>query len=1704
MHYLRRPPGSVHDFGFIFLLFLSYFLFSIPTLNLYSQTVPTFATGGFEEAPTALLRVELGGETEEGEGKPEATLYLAGSWKGTFLGAASLSLSELGIQALTNSAPLLFTQAIDLSMRVVLLDRWFVEASFLDDYELNTYRAGYAGTEGETIRYAGLGNVGLDFPAFPYADVSGGTPSSFGAYAAFGAGPLGLHALLRYDSVAREEKIFVNGQERTFVDVEPGARLRGQSFVLPDTGLDSAPRIFLEDPTGTIVAADGRKYRVPSSAEASHSAIYGLVELKYTPKGRVLVSYSRGGNPKPDPWADTLGEYSDGSGGAGTGFLGETQAAFLVYQPRTELPLFPHPGGGTEKPATIMIDGVPALAIYEPGTFSPFERSNRYAAPSGATVMGNAELVHNFDGLPVSGFLLYTAGPTELGVLQTGETAVAPTGNAVTRYYILALDDGPSGDLDRTPASRFPLAGLEPSVYFPVRSVRSTDLTLRFTTYGASGSYSIGTDVVAGSVIVTRGGVRDPLASFDAETGLISLSGSAVPGEIVRISYLRNARDRRFGSLAAGIGAIYEKDENFSARAALALRWNLSGSAFTAPDESNPGKVSLSAGALWTSGNDRFDLAASIHYENPDTTGMYRVAGMENAELGIGLEEDDSYEAGPPLSPIANVSAATLFDSYWTANNSRPGMERAPDSVNSSVLTYRNYRNSDVLGNSILMELSWSGALLEEEKQGPYSVSAPELNTTALVAEYQLGDGKAQDGNFALWTGFQVSLGSEASALSRARKFVVPYRFYNIAIGSAPVLAFLQLGSLSTDEGIAESAELVWSAPITASAVSTADAEWQYATLELGDADRRRLGEVRAVRFVVRLEKTTIEPEASIHASGSLLIAPLIVHGSNFRPVVLEASGLLREARDDEVKTASVPDTVSPTLKSRFSSEITRLHPNGESQRILSLEWTDAVAGGAVDEAAGSDGFPAPMSLDEYGSLSFFIRGPKIIGSGNLDGARLRLVIAASPSAVVDPGASKLDVRIPLSSLTPGSWSQVRIDYRGEKPAAFVDGTRISDASIEYRSGQDKMVWLGLFVYPRAGESLTAASMALDELVLENPVSNYGANLGSSFSWKHEGPLVTISGIQVLSDLQTSATMELGASGNGIIPDASSDNEGNAVLGESLSARSRGSVSMKIAGMDLKIHVGGTTSPISTTWDASHTLSVPFGPILIIDQFNQDPDSRIANHELTIALSGPVESRLSAGTRNAGLVSDQSWKADIGFSVPYPLTVQDILDDQDILEDSSATAAPPDPGLYFASSFIGTYKTALDPETTLIWEQDYFSAWTAGRMELLPDTGEDARKREFNVTVNLGVKPVPIGFDLAGTAGEAFNATSLERTGNLALRASFPFRLHESGMTISLSRSGLASVNAPNKGSSHDDADEFARFLVANAEVWSFPPFQTLVSDSLAGSFTQATLSTNAARFRDGFELVFDPPSARGLASFFIPANFRASLYRDLVRKLDTQEDTLEAGLGLDYSAINYFGAFGTYPFLAFYKSDEYDTAFGLKITSGSLSAWEVSLRQSASFYGFTESHLSFANTVYIGSSGWTEGALVAWTVPNPNSLLSVLYRTLIVKAASWKAGPFLSELAAAELPLDVNAASTSMNQESAIAERRENLEFSISGAASTNWNLVLTHESLVRSPGKINLRAFASLGLSGSSKTNPPQPIIFAFSCGISLGLIF
>ncbi|WP_461255871.1 hypothetical protein [Treponema sp. R80B11-R83G3] len=239
------------------------------------------------EARQELMGVSLGSS--------DVSLFAAGSWKGDLQFNFGLSNSDLGIGFASPQSPLLYQQEVDLTLSLWINNRWFVEANFVDDSAQNTYRAGYQGKPGEFLQYAGVGNAGLDFPVFPYLDLGGDSPSSFGFYGRFGANNIGIHTLVRYDAASREERTFSGDRERTYSDLQPQNTLRGISFVLPDTDINPDITIYIEDDKGALRDSTGRRWRLVQQSEYAFSRMQGLLELSIRPTGMIAVSYSKGG-----------------------------------------------------------------------------------------------------------------------------------------------------------------------------------------------------------------------------------------------------------------------------------------------------------------------------------------------------------------------------------------------------------------------------------------------------------------------------------------------------------------------------------------------------------------------------------------------------------------------------------------------------------------------------------------------------------------------------------------------------------------------------------------------------------------------------------------------------------------------------------------------------------------------------------------------------------------------------------------------------------------------------------------------------------------------------------------------------------------------------------------------------------------------------------------------------------------------------------------------------------------------------------------------------------------------------------------------------------------------------------------------------------------------------------------------------------------
>jgi hypothetical protein len=1581
-----------------------------------------------EEAPPELLHFDLGDS--------DVSMLLKGSWKGTLIANWGVSRSELGRQAASTDSPILFTQEADLTLSLWIRERWFVEAGFLDDYDLNTYRAGYQGKEGEVVQYVGVGNIGLDFPLFPYLDLGGDSAYSFGVYGRLGIGPWTLHSMFRHDSAARVERVFVGNRERTYSQVSPSRMLRGRSFVLPRENI-AAAAVYFEDKDGDLRDASGHRWRRALPGEYGISARYGLLELAAEPGGQVAVYYAGG---------YVLGSYS-----AGTGFLGAVQDYFDRDRAVIQLWAYPQPGGGSGQPGTVNINGLEALVVYEKGSFSPFERQSRYAAPASSSAQ--AILASVSTGARIDGFEVQPVADT-LGQANLPLLPVPETQRGV--YELVRL--GGSRDL-RHEVSRWPLLnspqGSYPRLYLPGGGLFNQDLCLRFTNYGPAGAYSIGTDVVPGSVEVFRGGLPDPNIAFNANSGTVQLRNPVGTGETIRIAYLKRSEETRLGSLAAGVGAVYQSGGPFSSALGLGLRWNVAGESFSEAGAASPGTVGFGGRADWSYGGLTAGTSLGLGFEQSDTTGLYRIAGMEgSSEMPLSLSPWSGFISRPPASPPL------------------PLAER-------SDLVYRNYRNTDILGSVTLMPLEWSGNSIISGKNSPYPVRDPVYHEVFVAEPDDL------DGVVKTWTGFQVPLGSDAELLERARQIMVPFCFHGAPPPAGNVKVVVQFGSLSDEDGTgAENPDLMVEKTLLdfSAAPSTG---WMPVSLYFADADRRKLQGATALRVLI------ISSGAAF--SGRVLVARPVFYGSSWRPVTISGAGIETApdtggggAADGSV---SLRETTDGALGSRYHDIIDRLHPQSARQQVLEVQWNEMPR---ADMAAGADGRAAAVPLENYRVLSFFIKGPRASAPADqeeLNKASFRFIIAQGPDALGMDSRTALDLRVPVSVLSPGEWSRVDVRYGGPERRVSVNGWEGSgDKHVRRRWGAlrqndngqtDQSSYMAAFIEPEAGAILRGGSFSLDEIIMEDPVASYRANAGGSLEWTTPGTLVAFHDTPVLEDLGFRTALETGLRGDPFVPEESPGGfaglESRSAFSVSvLGARAEGDLRLALSRDDLN-------RESRSSWSAGHCLSRGFGPLSFRESFFDSPLDRAMLHSFGIDLSARAFSSLGAKVNYEDEKLERRWNATLGLR--------------------PGAAAPLDFSLESSAAWTENSRETGEGLS------NYGETWAQSWRPMIPDLGSDTDRREASALFRSGLATAPLGAELALEGLSAVTKTTPQTQSET--RGSLEFPLVLGNYRIRFREERYYRRNIREAGASiRDDLLQHASSFEDSLPLWTAAPFHAFFDPAWGGNIEEALLqsaqadSFDAGYYSDTFSVAVTFPENYGLPSFFLPREAGAAIKRGLEKKLDTGLDMLTLNGSLGFSSLNIFGALGSAPLFRFYETDEFRHTLiaAVNFPKNEDPRWRFQDEIGMDFFGFNGAVLSVSNTLTAGysgtaagsgdSPGFLESVVLEWTVPAKKTLLGLLYDWCCGKAQNADGWPALSALARMEHE----------------RLRRESLELVIdtlgsAGSGDVKVSVIIGHESLIRIFGRLTFSAFGKLNCSRDSAT---EILSLIATIGTSLNVSF
>lgn len=577
------------------------------------------------EAPESLLSLKMGDSDVE--------LIAQGYWEVSVLASGSFGL---GANAGASAPTLLFRQVPDLWLSLTLLDRWFVEASLSAEGFGDEYAAGYMGGEGEFLREVRVGNKGVAFPDLPYLSLGSGSSTSFGV-SALGRNDRGsAHFLVRYDQARRVSQTWVGSREVTRTEYRPSDYIRGRWFMLPDQGVTDV-ELYVESSAGTLTGVeDGKKYRKLTEDEYSLSAATGRVDLK-TAVGedrRLLVYYNGGAMTVP------------GGGAAG-------DPPFYGVPP-------------------ITVSGVaagPALVLYERGVHEGFQIANRYALASSASAAAAVAYVQDAaTGLPDPA---YTATVLSDGFVRVTQDGVDISSPEFGDYdYRMPFIGPPDVGMDWL----YNPEAVEAAEGSPTEPAPAYSRILVVETHGAPGSIVLeDTGILPGSVEVRRNGVLDYGFRYDPASNVVTLDRDPALSDTIEVSYLLASSDRSAGSLAAGLGGIFDLTPDWKAWAALGLRWGVPGTGYSEGGDAVPGSLTLTAGLKGGSpepadGTDaadepRFQAEAALAagYRRPDASGYYRMAGMEEASSWTSpFRPTGAWPSGADVAAVADTASQTL------------------------------------------------------------------------------------------------------------------------------------------------------------------------------------------------------------------------------------------------------------------------------------------------------------------------------------------------------------------------------------------------------------------------------------------------------------------------------------------------------------------------------------------------------------------------------------------------------------------------------------------------------------------------------------------------------------------------------------------------------------------------------------------------------------------------------------------------------------------------------------------------------------------------------------------------------------------------------------------------------------------------------------------------------------------------------------
>ncbi|MFP4373187.1 MAG: hypothetical protein ACLFPO_02560 [Spirochaetaceae bacterium] len=1404
--------------------------------------------------------------------------------------------------------PVPYFNAVDLTLSLWLYERYYLEATFVDEFEVNSFILGYQGHDDEFVQSVRLGYGLLSISDYPYIPFAEATESSPGASARFRTERSEHELLLRYEPSAEQRKIFYGMNEASEKRIAPSSWSRGRFFVLPDADVENLT-LYIEDDDGNISAKGGTWREADLDAAAVYSAEKGFIYLREQAEGRVAVHYTKGGATVGDDDlgggalvgvddSDTPGDTTDDVLDPGSGTLDfDFGAGTYLGLELSELEL--------------TVAGDRSLLLYRPGAFNPFEIANRYDISD-----------------------LSSAQDLETEFVRKGEYSereVAGQAIAVnedqTLLSVINADRNP-----RHHSNRYPFAEDYPELYGPNPTDKDgyTDFEILATGLSPVAQLTIDGNVVPGSVTVLRNGVEDPSFEVNHESGVITSPFPIFPNDVIEVVY-RVYGSGGGGDLLAAGGNRISLGPQTDLTLALGTRWNLVGGDYSVSPTDHPGSVTASAAVEHTTDYFSGYLDAAVQLSVPDTTDYLRLLGMEEKETEVPAADGNMFPAAAP------------GDGDWTGTLEQDNRGR---------LFYRNFYEETALGGQVLRDYDWDVPDDQDypyapgSRVGPYPAKAADdgVDGQVMVLDFEMQD-RPDDDEDEEWVGAHLRM-PDLTDRDFSEITEISFEWRTLDLDPGDVEVYLQIGSIAEDldgdetldrgestlspsfdfddqsagftlkagrpppgedyrmsedgnrNGVLdpEDPDLVHTIELD----SIPSDDWQRVSFDLDAAARRKLAATRAVRVVVRRVTTgTI--------AGRALFSKFTLRGSTFQTAVEPAPPA------GSVSATEVPDRGAPKKLIDEHEEVDEVFhaEGGGNQRVLRVDWDGL--DGAGDSWSLTD-YVTSVPARQYEVLAFYarlgnLRPPDPDPDTDSGAGHLTVTLAESKPDGSGRG-ERLEATVPMSedgSLAgpewgSGRWRKVELDTAAGK--VYVDGDEVGSLADKPSGGTGDLSFLEFEFEPEDTDA-DAGTIYIDEVHwAETRITMSGASRLSA-TYEYPDTVIRAGEVEVLSNVRVSQDTSV-RSGGFTTP--------SEIAGGTGSFLTRTELAGDLLYTRLETDVQVAVQDERTSLAGGHSLRVPAAdaPVVFTESYRRNYNAPLTslNRSNGLLLSLPLETRIrldsEATLREENL--DQSWDLSAGISPTEQLSF-----------DLAA-------GLGHSA---GGYTAG---------DASYPESWILGYELVAPYTAGDSPTRRGEASVSAEREPAPAGLDVAGNgAYENRSSTENEQTNETSLAVGVPLAFNRDSprswtLTPSYSRSFARTLTAPAAASYEDDLGVYGDAFAGQRYLATSVPIAELFQSAEHIGFAGRSAGEPFTRYTPRGALSLERGFGSRLRDLVLPSAADMAVERSFTREEEAVTEVQRYSASYTATAVNLFGRVGAYPTFALYRTDEFSNSLSATV----------------------------------------------------------------------------------------------------------------------------------------------------------------------------